>query len=229
MEQINTNKEHPLFSIKNYSDKMLSLAIIIIAVELIVKIFLTTTAEQRAVEVGSFRDNNLLAATYGVLFITIYLFIFRKNPIISFYKNKIIYQKNNKYIEITPDNILNCSVALLYSFSMYGESNNLNSMKYKVSKIKFFIRIILYIFFIVFPLAYILSFFIYREITLKLKTLIIVDNNFNIIEIPFYKRDEKKLNKYFQSNFNINILELETLYSFDNFVIKLKGENNGNK
>ena len=179
MEQINTNKEHLLFSIKNYSDKMLSLAIIIIiiAVELIVKIFLTTTAEQRAAEVGSFRDNNLLAATYGVLFITIYLFIFRKNPIISFYKNKIIYQKNNKYIEITPDNILNCSVALLYSFSMYGESNNLNSMKYKASKIKFFIRIILYIFFIVFPLAYILSFFIYREITLKLKTLIIVDNN----------------------------------------------------
>lgn len=55
-----------------------------------------------------------------------------------------------------------------------------------------------------------------------------MDNNFNIIEIPFYKRDEKKLNKYFQSNFNINILELETLYSFDNFVIKLKGENNGN-
>ena len=87
---------------------------------------------------------------------------------------------------------------------MYGESNNLNSMKYKASKIKFFIRIILYIFFIVFLLAYILSFFIYREITLKLKTLIIVDNNFNIIEIPFYKRDEKKLNKYFQSNFNIN-------------------------
>ena len=76
MEQINTNKEHSLFSIKNYSDKMLLLAIIIIAVELIVKIFLTTTAEQRAVEVGSFRDNNLLAATYGVLFITIYLFIF---------------------------------------------------------------------------------------------------------------------------------------------------------
>ncbi|QLI05557.1 hypothetical protein CINF_1057 [Candidatus Campylobacter infans] len=68
MEQINTNKEHSLFSIKNYSDKMLLLAIIIIAVELIVKIFLTTTAEQRAVEVGSFRDNNLLAATYGVLF-----------------------------------------------------------------------------------------------------------------------------------------------------------------
>ena len=33
MEQINTNKEHPLFSIKNYSDKMLLLAIIIIAVE----------------------------------------------------------------------------------------------------------------------------------------------------------------------------------------------------
>ena len=48
MEQINTNKEHSLFSIKNYSDKMLLLAIII-AVELIVKIFLTTTAEQRAV------------------------------------------------------------------------------------------------------------------------------------------------------------------------------------
>lgn len=40
MEQINTNKEHSLFSIKNYSDKMLLLAIIIIAVELIVKIFL---------------------------------------------------------------------------------------------------------------------------------------------------------------------------------------------
>ena len=33
MEQINTNKEHSLFSIKNYSDKMLLLAIIIIAVE----------------------------------------------------------------------------------------------------------------------------------------------------------------------------------------------------
>ena len=30
MEQINTNKEHSLFSIKNYSDKMLLLAIIII-------------------------------------------------------------------------------------------------------------------------------------------------------------------------------------------------------
>ena len=29
MEQINTNKEHSLFSIKNYSDKMLLLAIII--------------------------------------------------------------------------------------------------------------------------------------------------------------------------------------------------------
>ena len=33
MEQINTNKEHSLFSITNYSEKMLSLAIIIIAVE----------------------------------------------------------------------------------------------------------------------------------------------------------------------------------------------------
>ncbi|CUU74492.1 Uncharacterised protein [Campylobacter hyointestinalis subsp. hyointestinalis] len=219
-----TDDEKPLFIIKDYDEKLFGVAIGVVIIMFIVYVLTTTTAYERSIEVCSFRHNNLLAISYGLLTYIILHLLFFKSAVISFYKNKITRTKGKKYNEIILNNTVNCYMGHLYFFSIFDESNNLNEIKYKPNKLKFIIRIPLSTIIPYFPIRYILSFFTYKEVSLNLKVLIVIDKNLNIISIPYYNNDKERIGTYFRDSLNINIEKLEARYSFDNFIKHLKGK-----